>query len=96
VAAAAAALTIVPSGRFVSLVVRDGVANVLTNLSSLESLAASGTVTALNLTGTAPFTFNLIAAAFGANADVPRLGSISNTISAVLTDGGTPTITVLN
>jgi hypothetical protein len=94
VSAAAAASTTVPSNKFISLDVVDTVANVVTNLATLEPLAASGKITVLNFTGSSPFAMSISAATLGANADVLRLASLSNTFSIALTDVGTPTVTL--
>ena len=96
VTAAAAAGTTIPanaaSGIFDTISVQDSVANVLASLGSLETLAVSGKLTSINLTGVSPFSFSMTAAMFAADFDA--LTKISGSYSVVLTDAGTPTVTL--
>ena len=92
VTAAGAAAAAVPSGAFDVLTVVDSVANIQANLSALQPLAATGKLSNISFTGSAPFVFNLSAAQVGANAEV--LLRAGTNYSIALSDGGTPTVTL--
>jgi len=80
------------SGKFTSFTVRDSVANVLANLPAIQALAAARTLGRLLFTDTAP-RLSLSAASLAAAADVFAVQDNDN-YPIVLTDGGTPTVTV--
>lgn len=92
VTAAQAASTTIPQGGFQYLAVQDTTANILANLSALETLAPSGKITYISASD--PQAVTLSAAQAAANWDA--LGYFYNASSFLLSDGGTPTIEIQN
>ncbi len=71
-------------------VVQDSVANVLANLSTLEQLTLSGKLLSIDFTDSVPI-ISISAAALAANADALALSGVP---PIILTDGGTPVVTI--
>ncbi len=91
VKAAAIGTTALPTG-FIGYTVNDSMANILANLSALQTMAAQGLLLSANPTDAIP-AFSTTAATLSTYADVFGLpGFYNNPITLI--DGGTPTVTV--